>query len=196
MVRALVPTPGAAKVGAVKAPVAPVGRPVTLKVTAELKLPVKFLIVRATEPAELPAWTARADAPAAKVKLGAALTVTTTGADFTIPPPVAITLMLYVPGGVVWVGARVKVLVPSPGAANETDVNVPVIPAGKVLTASDRALAKAPACTVWICNAPLDPCVTATALPAVIVKLGGVTMVNGKLSVWLNVPLLAVMAKL
>ena len=54
-VRVLVPEPGAANVGTEKTPVAPVGKPVTLRVTGELKLPVRFFVVKTIVPAAWPA---------------------------------------------------------------------------------------------------------------------------------------------
>ncbi len=78
------------------------------------------------------------------MKLGAAFTVTATDAVLTWPPPLATTLMVYLPAGVVRPGARVRVLVPSPGAVKEVTENVPVMPVGKLPTESEMALAKGP----------------------------------------------------
>ncbi len=54
-VRVLVPEPGAANVAAEKEPLTQVGRPFTARVTGELKLPVRFLVVRTMLPAVWPA---------------------------------------------------------------------------------------------------------------------------------------------
>jgi hypothetical protein len=133
---------------------------------------------------------------AVSVKLGAALTVITTGKDLTRPPPLATTSIVYFPGGVLVVGEKVKVLVPSPGALNEEGENAAVMPAGKLLKASEIELANAPACTDFTCIAAVAACVTETELLAVTAKLGGIATVNGTLSVWLYVPPLALMAKM
>ena len=137
-----------------------------------------------------------AGALAPKVKLGAALTVTATGAVLTRPPPLATTLTVYLPAGVVKL---------PPGSVRwccrpeRRKMERRTCRSCRLVSYPQRERwhwrkgRYAPAATEMVA---IPACVTAAALPAVTVKLGGMMMVSGKLSVWAKVEALTVSAKL
>jgi len=130
------------------------------------------------------------------VKLGAAVTVTTIGRALVKPPPVAVTVRVYFPGIVRVDGCRVSVLTPAPGAAKVAGEKEPVIPVGKPPTNKDVAELNVLIFVRLMDEVPgvpwtIEMALGLTAKP----RLGGTKRVNGTSIVLLNVPPLAVMAR-
>ena len=127
-----------------------------------------------------------AEVLAASVKFGAAVTVTTSGMDFTKPPPEATMETVYFPGGVLIDGVKLRVLTPAPGAGKAAGVNEPVMPIGKLLNPKLTPLLKVPRAATVVTTVTGEACATDTdVLASEIAKLGGTTNVRGRLMVWL-----------
>jgi len=88
--RTLLPDPGAAIVAGVKAPVTPVGSPVTEKATAASK--VEFGVVVSVTVLELPAVTLREADPETSANVGVASTVTESDTWCVVEPLAADTV--------------------------------------------------------------------------------------------------------
>ncbi len=91
-IRTLAPDPGAARDDGEKLAVTPLGRPLVLSVTAELK---PFAPLTATFVVAVPPCARLADDGLAVIaKLGGGATVTAMGSEPASPPPLAVTTML------------------------------------------------------------------------------------------------------
>ena len=92
-----------------------------------------------------------------------AVTVKVTVVVGESPPPVAVTVIGYVPVGVFAPTATVIVEVPAPGAAIVLGLNVTVVPLGAPVEVKATELLKAPPIAVVIAEVPCVPCVTLSA---------------------------------
>src|SRR5208283_5311599 len=113
------------------------------------------------------------------VKLGAAVTVSVTVAVRWSPPPLAVTVMGYVPPGVLAPTVMVMVELPAPGAGIVLGLKLTVVPVG--MPEADKPIAplKPPLMTVVIVDVPWFPSATLKADGAAeIVKLGTVVTVR------------------
>src|SRR5579871_777427 len=138
------PLPGAAIEAGLKLAVTPEGRPEALKDTTALK-PL-LTVVEMVLAAEFPCTTDRLEGEAliAKVGAGAAVIVKEMVALWVIPPPVALTVMLLVPGVAVLATANVSVELPLPGAAMDVGLKLAVTPVGRPATDRETAELKPP----------------------------------------------------
>src|SRR5208283_530206 len=107
------------------------------------------------------------------VKLGAAVTVSVTVAVRWSPPPLAVTVMGYVPTGVLDPTAMVMVELPAPGAGIVLGLKLTVVPVGTAEAERLMELLKPPLMAVVIVDVPWFPCPTLSeAGEAEILKLG------------------------
>ena len=132
------------------------------------------------------------------MKFGAAVTVTAMGRVFIMPPPLATTFTVYLPGGVAVDGSRVRVLLPAPGATKVAGEKLPVMPTGKPLSVKDVAALKVPTSANVTATVAVEACTMDKALLATVrFKLGVTIRVSGTVRVSLNEePPPAVIAKL
>ena len=79
------------------------------------------------------------DGAAVSVKVAAAVTVKVTVAFFWMPPPLPVTVMGYVPTGVLAPTVIVMVELPEPGAGIGFGLKLTVVPAG--VPAADKVIA-------------------------------------------------------
>jgi len=123
-----VPEPGAAIDVGLKVTVTPVGWPLALKATAELKPPETVVVI--LEVPLLPCTTETEVGEAEMVKLGlaGAVTVNVTVVVSVVLPEVPDTVMLYVPVAVD--AATVKVIVELPAPVIEVGLKPTVTPVG------------------------------------------------------------------
>ena len=115
-------------------------------------------------------------------------TINVTGDVCVIPPPVAVTVMVYEPGVVFEATVMVMVELPEPGTPMDMGLKDTVTPVG--WPAADKAIAesKPPEAVVLMVVVPLDPCTTKTAVgDAEIAKAGAVT-VSVTVEVWVMPP--------
>jgi len=122
------PFPGAATFVVVKLAFTPVGNPEIERAIAELK-PPKARVLSTSAPLVLDP-TDTVVVLAERLKPG---TFTLNAIDLVIPPPVAVTVNVQVPGFTFAPAVTVKMLLPVPGAAILAGANCAVIPAGSPL---------------------------------------------------------------
>lgn len=91
-----------------------------------------------------------------------AVTMSDTVAVCVMPPPVAVTVIAYVPTAVVEATAKVRVDVPEPGAAKDVELRLTVTPAGAPVADNVTAESKPPATVLVMVELPLLPCTTET----------------------------------
>src|SRR5579871_762454 len=103
----------------------------------------------------------------------AAVTVSETLVVWVTPPPVPVTVMLYVPVAVVDATVMVMVELPDPGAAIEVGLKPTVTPEGWPLADNEMAELNPPDTVVEMLEVPLLPCTTERELGlALMVKFG------------------------
>lgn len=169
--------------------VAPVGKPLTLKTTAELKL--HRAVVVAVQAVALPCTTVCDAGAAAIVKSGVPFTTRVTVVPWTRLPFVPAIVSVYVPGAVV--AAVDTVSVDDPLALIDVGLNVPVAPVGKPLTLRAMAELKPPDTVVVAVYVVPFACTTVCeAGEAVIAKSGGITTTSVTFDVWTRLPLMPV----
>jgi hypothetical protein len=134
-----VPDPGAAMDAGLKLAVTPLGIPLADKATAESKPPVMVLVM--VELPELPLDMVSEVGDALRVKLAPAwaVTVKETVVVCVTPPPVPLTVIVYVPVAAVEATAMPIVDVPEPGAAKDVGLKLTVTPVGWPV--ADKAIA-------------------------------------------------------
>ena len=103
------------------------------------------------------------EADSVKFPAAGAVTVRDTVVVCVMPPPVPLTVMLYVPVAVVGDTAMPMVAVPDPGAAIDAGVNVTVTPLGCPFADNAIAALNPPDTLVLIVEEPPLPCTTDTA---------------------------------
>jgi hypothetical protein len=118
--------------------------------------------------------------PGFVVSVNAGTIVKLTFALDVIPPPVALTVIVAVPGRAVAPTAIVNRLDPDPGADKLVDARVAVTPAGAPVTANVTALLNPPATLIVAVDVPLSPCRTVTALTdiAAVIDAGVLTVAS------------------
>src|SRR6516225_6590488 len=118
------------------------------------------------------------------------MTVSITVVVCWIPPPLPVTVMLYVPNAVLLPTAIVMVDEPEPGAAIGLGLKMTVVPEGTPLADRLIALLKAPLTVVVIVELLWPPCATLTdAGAALMAKLGVVTVSVTNVVCWIRPPL-------
>ena len=152
MVRVELPDPGAGMVAGLKLTVVPVGTPVADKAIELLKLPLIAVVI--VDVPWLPWTTVREAGEAEIVKLPLAGTVRVTVVLCWIPPPLPITVMGYIPGGVLTPTVIVIVDVPEPGAGIVLGLKVMVVPVGTPDAERAMELLKPPLTAVVIVDVP------------------------------------------
>lgn len=150
---ALQPDPGAEIAAGVNPSVTPAGIPLAVKATAPL-YPVAMALV-SVRGVLAPCWTVTAAKFVASVNAGTMVKFTVP-ADVN-PPPVAVTVMVAVPGVADAPAAMVNTSDPDPGAERLADASVAVTPAGAPVTASETALENPPATVRFAVDVPLAP---------------------------------------
>src|SRR5215469_10306546 len=118
------------------------------------------------------------------------MTVSVTVVVCRIPPPLPVTLMLYVPAAVLLPTAIVILEVPEPGAAIGLGLKPTVVPEGTPLADRLMALLKPPLTAVVMVELPWLPCATVTEVgEALTAKLGVVTVSVAYVVCWISPPL-------
>src|SRR5215472_14711924 len=118
------------------------------------------------------------------------MTVSITVEVCWIPPPLPVTVMLYVPTAVLLPTAIVMVEVPEPGAAIGVGLKLTVVPEGTPLAHRLMVLLKPPLTVVVIVELLLPPCAALTEVgEAVMAKLGVVTVSVTYVVCWIPPPL-------
>ena len=156
------PEPGLAIELGLNTPVTPVGTPVAESATTALKPPETVVVTTAYAACPRARDPAAGETEMAKAPAGAVVTVSVTVAVCVIPPPVAVTVMGYVPAAVVEATASVSAEVPEPGAAMDAGLKVAVTPAGCPLAVKATAELKPPETVVVMVEEPLLPAATET----------------------------------
>src|SRR6516164_9977968 len=182
------PEPGAAIGLGLKLTVVPVGAPLADRLMALLKPPLTVVVM--VEVPWAPCATLTEVGAALMVKSGA-VTVRVTLVVCWVPPPLPVTVMLYVPAAVLLPTAIVMVDEPEPGAAIGLGLKLTVVPVGAPLADRLMALLKPPLTVVLMVEVPWAPCATLTEVgAALMVKSGGAVTVSVTLVVcWLPPPL-------
>src|SRR5215469_5573617 len=182
------PEPGAAIGLGLKLTVVPVGAPLADRLMALLKPPLTVVVM--VEVPWAPCATLTEVGAALMVKLGGAMTVSVTLVVCWVPPPLPVTVMLYVPTAVLLPTAIVMVDEPEPGAAIGLWLKMTVVPEGTPLADRLTALLKPPLTVVVMVEVPWAPCATLTeAGAALMVKSGAVTVSVTLVVCWLPTPL-------
>lgn len=157
-----------------KVAVTPAGRPVTDKAMEELKLPVSvaLMVVVTLSPSTTETEAGVADS----VKLpGTAVTVSETVDFCVIPPPVPVTVIVYVPADAVAATEMFIVELPDPGAAIDVGLKVTVTPVGWPVADHPTDELKPPVTALVTVDEPVLPCCTETEVGEVeMVKFAGV----------------------
>jgi len=155
-----VPEPGAAIDVGLKVTVTPVGWPLALKATAELKPPETVVVI--LEVPLLPCTTETEVGEAEMVKLGlaGAVTVNVTVVVSVVLPEVPDTVMLYVPVAVD--AATVKVIVELPAPVIEVGLKPTVTPVGCPDALKLMAELNPPVTVLVTVDVPELPCTTET----------------------------------
>jgi len=105
------------------------------------------------------------------------MTVSITVVVCWIPPPLPVTVMLYVPNAVLPPTAIVMVDEPEPGAAIGLGLKLTFVPVGALLADRLMALLKPPLTVAVMVKPPLPPCATLTEDgAALMVKSGAATL--------------------
>jgi hypothetical protein len=146
------PTPGAGITCGLKLTVVPDGIPEAPRLIALLN-PLLMLVVIVDVP-WFPCTTLREAGVAEIVKLGVPLTVSVTVVFCWIPPPLPVTVMGYVPVGVLDPTLMLMVELPTPGAGIGFGLKLTVVPDGIPLAERLMALLKPPPMAVVIVDAP------------------------------------------
>ena len=130
MVMVEVPAPGAGMVGGLKLTVVPDGAPELDRLMELLKPPLIAVVI--VELPWLPCWMVSEAGEAEIVKLGwpPAVTVSVTVVLCWIPPPLPVTVMGYVPTGVLLPTVMVMVELPAPGAGIVLGLKLTDVPEG------------------------------------------------------------------
>jgi hypothetical protein len=149
--------------------------PVADRVIAESK-PFSAAVVT-VEVAELPLATVIAvgDALMLKSAFSGAVTVRATLVVFVMPPPVPVTVIVYVPAAVVEATAIFMVEVPEPGAAIDVGLNLTLTPVGWPVADKAIAESKPSETAVVIVEVPLFPRTTETEVgeAEIVIGVGG-----------------------
>ncbi len=189
MVMVELPAPGAGIVCGLKLTVVPVGTPVADRLIELLKPPLTTVVI--VDVPRLPCMTVSEAGEAEMLKLGTAVTVRVTVVPCWIPPPFPVTVMGYVPTGVLAPTVMVIVELPAPGAGIVLGLKLTVVPVGTPVADRLIELLKPPLTTVVIVDVPRLPCMTMSeAGEAEMVKLG--TAVTVRVTVvlcWVPPPL-------
>lgn len=172
-VSALLPDPGAAIVDGENATVTPLGCPLAVSTTALLN-PLATA-VDSVAPALDPCATLTPATFAVTVK--AATIVSFTVAVDVMLPPVAVIVIVAVPGTAAAPAAMVSTLDPDPGAAKLADASVAVTPVGTPLTASLTAPLNPPARLTAAVDVPLPPSRTVNEVADIARLIEGVAVV-------------------
>src|SRR5271167_4771383 len=119
------------------------------------------------------------DAEIVKVGCCCAVTVSVTVVFCWMPPPLPVTVMGYVPTGVLDPTVMVMVELPDPGAGMELGLKLTVVPVGRPEAERLMELLKPPLMAVVMVDVPWFPCPTLREVgKAEIVKLGGSVTVS------------------
>jgi len=170
-----------------KLTVVPVGAPLADRLMALLKPPLTVVVM--VEVPWAPCATLTDDGAALMVKSGA-VTVRVTLVVCWVPPPLPVTVMLYVPAAVLLPTAIVMVDEPEPGAAIGLGLKLTVVPVGAPLADRLMALLKPPLTVVVMVEVPWPPCATLTEDgAALIVKSGPATVSVTLVVCWIPPPL-------
>src|SRR5208337_467707 len=156
MVMVELPAPGAGIVLGLKVTVVPVGTPVADRLIELLKPPLTVVVI--VDVPGLPCIILREVGEADIVKLGVAVTVSVTVAVRWIPPPLAVTVMGYVPTAVLAPTVMVMVELPAPGAGIVLGLKLTVVPVGTPVADRLIELLKPPLTVVVIVEVPRWPC--------------------------------------
>src|SRR5215471_15293833 len=154
------PEPGAAIGLGLKLTVVPVGTPLADRLMALLKPPLTVVVM--VELPWAPCATLTEVGAALMVKLGGAVTVRVTLVVCWIPPPLPVTVMLYVPTAVLLPTTIAMVDEPEPGAAIGVGLKLTLVPEGTPLANRLMLLLKPPLTVVVIVELLLPPCPTLT----------------------------------
>ena len=152
MVMVEVPEPGAGIVLGLKLTVVPVSTPEADRLIELLKPPLTVVVI--VEVPGVPCMTLREAGEAEIVKLGTAVTVSVTVAVRWIPPPLPVTVIGYVPTGVLVPTVIVMVELPAPGAGIVCGLKLTVVPAGTPEADKLIELLKPPLTVVVIVDVP------------------------------------------
>jgi hypothetical protein len=171
------PPPGAAIVLGLKLTVVPLGAPLAVRLIALLNPPPTVVVI--VEVPELPCATLTDVGKPVSVKLAAAVTVRATVALCWVSPPLASTVIGYVPTAVLEPTAIVIVELPPPGAAIVLGLKLTVVPLGAPAAVRLIALLKPPLTVVVTVEVAELPCATLTEVgESVSVKLLGAVTVR------------------
>ena len=177
MVIVELPAPGAGIAFGLKLTVVPTGTPVADRLIELLKPPLTVVVI--VDVPRLPCMIMREVGEAKMVKLGAAVTVRVTVVLCWIPPPLPVTVMGYVPVGVLDPTAMVMLELPDPGAGIVVGLKLTVVPVGTPVADRLIELLKPPLTAVVIVEVPGLPCARLSELgEAEIVKLGPAVTVS------------------
>jgi len=158
-----VPDPGAAMLLGLKETLLLPPCPEADKLTAELKAPV-IVVVTVTVPDELLDTVIElGDAETLRPAVTPDVTVSDTFVVCVTPPPVPVTVMLYVPAATVDATVNVAVDVPDPGVAIDDGLKLTVTPLGMPEAVSATAESKPPETVEVIVDFPLLPAATEIA---------------------------------
>ena len=89
------------------------------------------------------------------------------------PPPLAVTVIVAIPGVADALATMVNTLDPDPGAGRLAGARVAVTPAGAPVTASVTALEKPPAVAIDTVDVPLAPCGSVNAAADIVTLIDG-----------------------
>jgi len=171
------PEPGAGIGLGLKLTVVPDGAPEADRLMALLKPPLTVVVI--VDVPWFPCATLSDDGEAEIVKFGAAVTVSATVVFCWMPPLLPVTVIGYVPGGVLDPTVMVIVELPEPGAGIGLGLKLTVVPDGAPEADRLMALLKPPLTVVVIVDVPWFPCVTLSDDgEAEIVKFGAAVTVS------------------
>lgn len=137
--------------------VTPLPKPLAERVTPLAKPLVGWMVIVVVPCAERLMVKLVGDAVSVKLPVAGAVTVRETVAMCEVPPPVPVTLIVYVPTAVVEATAMVMAEVPEPGAAMDAGLKLTVTPAGWPDADKDTAELKPPETPVVMVDEPLPP---------------------------------------
>jgi hypothetical protein len=171
------PEPGAAMDVGVKLAVTPDGMPLAVKAIADAK-PFRAAVVTVDVPELLRVTvTVVGDALILKSAPAGAVTVRLTVVEFTMPPPVPVTVIGYVPIAVLESTVKVRTELPLPGALMGLVPKPADAPVGKPDADKVMAALKPFTTAVVIVDVPVLPWATETEVgEAEMLKLGAVTV--------------------
>ena len=128
----LLPDPGDLMLVGEKFAVMPDGCPLTLRLTAVLKVEVTVVLTETV--VLLPTRIVAALVDAVMLNVAGTETTRLTVADFVVPPEVAVTVTLEVPAMAFMPALKVSTELPDPGADNVPGLKLAVTPVGKPVT--------------------------------------------------------------